>query len=72
MIPLNELKELLLKRRGRGLINNYNQYVEEDGYFNVQDISGGNFDDAFQLGLDLGEAFFVEELLELLKEEPLE
>jgi hypothetical protein len=44
----------------------YEDEIEKEGFFDASDFSGGNFDDAFTLGMDIGKAQFVEELLTIL------
>ena len=63
---MEQIKQFLLKRRNPQMATLIERAVEEDGYLDVQDYSGGNFDDAFELGMDVGEAQFIEELLTIL------
>ena len=42
----------------------------DDEDFNVMDWSGGNFDDAWQLGFNDGQISLARELLKMMKEEP--
>ena len=65
-VKLDKIKELLLKRRNIRNATLIEKAEEEDGYFDAQDYSGGNFDDAFNLGRDVGEAELIEELLSIL------
>ena len=66
MEELEKIKELLLKRRNTKTADIVEKAIEEDGYFDAQDYSGGNFDDAFELGREVGEAELIEELLAIL------
>lgn len=66
MNELEKIKELLLKRRNIRNATLIEKAEEEDGYFDAQDYSGGNFDDAFNMGRDIGEAELIEELLFIL------
>ena len=66
MEELEKIKELLLKRRNIRNATIVDRVTEEDGYFDAQDFSGGNFDDAFNFGRDVGEAELIEELLFIL------
>ncbi len=45
--------------------------VTEDDDFNPMDYSGGNFDDAFEMGIEEGCIRFAEELLDLLNDDSL-
>jgi hypothetical protein len=65
-VKLDKIKELLLKRRNIRNATLIEKAEEEDGYFDAQDYSGGNFDDAFNLGRDVGEAELIEELLSII------
>lgn len=66
MENLEKVKELLMKRRKLNKIKMYEDAIEEEGFFNANDYSGGNFDDAFMLGMDIGEAQLVEEILAII------
>ena len=66
MENLEKVKELLMKRRNLNKIKMYEDAIEEEGFFNANDYSGGNFDDAFMLGMDIGEAQLVEEILAII------
>lgn len=66
MENLEKVKELLLKHRNLNKVKMYEDAIEEEGFFNANDYSGGNFDDAFTLGMDIGEAQLVEELLVII------
>ena len=66
MEQLTKLKELLIKRRNIKMATLVEKAEETDGYFDAMDHSGGNFDDAFNLGKDVGEAELIEELLIIL------
>jgi hypothetical protein len=66
MEQLEQIKQFLLKRRDPEMATLIERAIEKDGYLDVQDYSGGNFDDAFELGSDVGEAQFIEELLAML------
>jgi hypothetical protein len=65
---LEKLKELLLKRRNVTKVKLYEDAIEEEGFFNAYEYSGGNFDDAFTLGEEVGEAQLIEELLSIISE----
>lgn len=65
-MTIEKLKNFLEKRRNINKANMVSEAIEEDGYFNAYEYSGGNFDDCFQLGCDVGEAEFIEELLQLI------
>ena len=41
----------------------------EDEEFNAYDMSGGNYDDAYQLGVDAGRRELAQELQALIEEE---
>lgn len=66
MEQIEKIKELLLRRRDTKMATLLERATEEDGYFDAQDYSGGNFDDAFNLGVEVGEAILIEELLNIL------
>ena len=66
MEKLQEVKEFLLKRRNLENANLQENAIEEDGYLDAQDYSGGNFDDCLQLGIEIGEAELIEEILFIL------
>ena len=66
MEPLEKIKELLMNRRHLKNATLIRMEEEKNGYFDAQDFSGGNFDDAFNLGRDVGEAELIEELLQIL------
>ena len=66
MENLEKVKELLMKRRNLNKIKMYEDAIEEEGFFNANDYSGGNFDDAFMLGMDIGEAQLVEKILAII------
>ena len=66
MEELEKIKELLLKRRNTKTADIVEKAIEKDGYFDAQDYSGGNFDDTFELGREVGEAELIEELLAIL------
>jgi hypothetical protein len=40
--------------------------VEDDEYFNPDDAAGGNFDDAYSMGVDAGSTYLAREILESL------
>ena len=40
--------------------------VEDDEYFNPGDAAGGNFDDAYSMGVDAGSTYLAREILESL------
>jgi hypothetical protein len=63
---MKELKEFLKKRRNIEKSTLVEDAIERDGYFDATDFSGGNFDDAFQLGQECGEAELIEEILYIL------
>lgn len=41
--------------------------VGDEDDFNPQDYCGGNFDDAFQMGVETGEVWFARELLSIIE-----
>lgn len=45
---------------------NTDHYEDEDGDFNPMDLSGGNFDDAFSLGVDQGAGDLARAVLAVL------
>ena len=57
---------MLLKRRDTEKADMVENAIKEDGYFDANSYSGGNFDDAFQMGCEVGEAELIEELLIIL------
>ncbi len=65
---LQKIKELLETRRDLEKSKLVETAESEDGYFDVNDYSGGNADDAFELGMEIGEADLIEELLALISE----
>jgi hypothetical protein len=66
---MKELKEFLLKRRDEEKAGMESRLIAANGYFDVQDCSGGNFDDCYQLGKDVGEAELIEEILPFVENE---
>jgi hypothetical protein len=62
-----KIKEFLEKRRNLEQSNMVKEETERNGYFDINDLSGGNFDDAFTIGKECGEAEFIEELLSMIK-----
>lgn len=56
----------LLKNRDIHKANREQEAIDEDGYFDADSYSGGNFDDAYQMGKEGGEAEFIEDLLHML------
>lgn len=67
MEQLLKLKEFLLSRRNINNATLVEKVEETDGYFDAQDYSGGNFDNAFNLGKNVGEAELIEDLLAILE-----
>jgi len=63
---MKELKEFLKKRRNLEKSTLVEDAIERDGYFDAAVSSGGNFDDAFQLGQECGEAELIEVLFYIL------
>jgi len=61
------LKEFLLKYRNEEKANIEKKAIEEDGFFDANSYSGGNFDDCYQMSKEVGEAELIEEILEILK-----
>lgn len=60
-MTIEELKAYLIeKTKGQALLS------EQDD-FNPNDASGGNFDDAYQLGCDDGELIAWRDILEMIK-----
>lgn len=41
-------------------------HLADDEYFNPQDVSGGNFDDCYQDGMDEGNTQLAREVLDML------
>ena len=39
---------------------------DDDEYFNPDDAAGGNFDDAYSMGVDAGSTYLAREILESL------
>jgi len=67
MEALKKIKELLIKRRDLEKANLEKEAIKNGGYLDVYDYTGGNIDDAFELGKECGEAELIEELLGILK-----
>jgi len=69
MEALKKIKELLIKRRDLEKANLEKEAIKNGGYLDVDDYdyTGGNIDDAFELGKECGEAKLIEELLGILK-----
>lgn len=65
----NALKEFLTKRRNTEKATLCDRETEKNGYFDAQDFSGGNFDDCFSLGMEVGEAQLIEEILQFFEDE---
>lgn len=63
MEQLSEIKEWLLRNRNEIKANMETKAIEKEGFFDAQDFSGGNFDDCFNLGKEIGRAELIEELL---------
>jgi len=66
MEKLEKMKEFLLKRRNEEKAKMEQEAVEEDGYFDASSYSGGNFDDCYYMGKEVGEAELIEEILSIL------
>lgn len=67
---MENIKEFLLKRRNESKANLRKEAIEEEGYFDADSYSGGNFDDCVNMGIEIGEAEFIEKLLDkFFKEE---
>jgi hypothetical protein len=62
----DEIVEVLLKNRNINSATREAKAIEEDGYFDADSYSGGNFDDAYIMGKENGEAEFIEDLLSIL------
>jgi hypothetical protein len=56
---INKLKKLAEKR------SDYD-HLSDDDYLNPQDISGGNFDDCYNMGIDEGQTQLAREILDSL------
>lgn len=56
---INRLKILAQKR-------SYYDHLSEDDYFDAQDMSGGNFDDCYNMGIDEGNTQLAREILDML------
>lgn len=56
---LNELKRVAARQTVSDKMN------DED---NIQDWSGGNFDDAYQMGIEDGKIFMARSVLEVMRE----
>lgn len=67
MDKINEIKEFLLKRRNLEKATMENEAEKDDGFFDADSHSGGNFDDCYQMGKDNGEAELIEEILDIIK-----
>lgn len=61
------LKTFLLKRRNVQKAKMEQDAVEEDGFFDADSYSGGNFDDCYNMGKEVGEAELIEEILLILE-----
>lgn len=58
---ISELEARLVPVSGR--MEQYEEATAEEGYVDVYDWSGGNFDDAYDIGLRHGEMFAEHSLL---------
>ena len=63
---MEKLKQLLIDRRNIRKAGLIAKETAENGYFDVNDMCGGNMDDAFSLGMEIGEAELIEEILSIL------
>lgn len=61
------LLEYLLKHRNQNKAIIEQEAIEEDGYFDADSYSGGNFDDCYNLGKEIAEAEFIEQLLSIIE-----
>ncbi len=59
---INKLKTLAQKR-------SVYDHLTDDEYFDPQDVSGGNFDDCYQSGIDEGNTQLAREVLDMLNVE---
>ena len=41
--------------------------IETDEYFNIYDACGGNFDDAYYIGIQEGQIIFARQLLSMME-----
>lgn len=66
MGKLEEIHEFLLKRRNEKTAKMEQDAIEKDGFFDADSYSGGNFDDCYYMGKEVGEAELIEEILSLI------
>lgn len=64
---LQQIKDLLLKMRNVEKSQMQEDAIKEDGYFDIQSYCGGNFDDCYYMGKEVGEAKLIERILALLE-----
>lgn len=57
---IGKLKNLAEKR------SDYD-YLKDDDYLNPQDMSGGNFDDCYDMGIEEGNTQLAREVLDMLE-----
>ena len=67
-MSLQKIKELLLTIRNQKILDMITEEEVSEGYFAIDDHVGGNVDDAFEMGKEVGEAALVEILLRMLEE----
>ena len=65
---MEKIKELLLTIRNQKILDMITEEEVSEGYFAIDDHVGGNADDAFEIGKEVGEAELVEILLRMLEE----
>jgi hypothetical protein len=65
---MEKIKELLLTIRNQKILDMITEEEVSEGYFAIYDHVGGNVDDAFEMGKEVGEAELVEILLRMLEE----
>lgn len=63
---IKTIKDFLLEKRNKDNANMEYEAEWNDGYFNPESYSGGNFDDCYQMGKNNGEAELIEELLKII------
>lgn len=66
-----ELNEKIVALCEKRKIEDDHPYLDEDEVYCTDEYFGGNIDDAFHGGREIGEGCFACEILELIKEEML-
>ncbi len=64
---VHELIEKIKSRVNTSKANIEEECLNSDNVFNVDEHCGGNYDDCYALGKEVGEAQFAEELLDLIQ-----